>query len=244
MSRALLAHRGLLPEPEPEPVAEPEPELEHIPLVTPAYIEAADNLEAEGATVSAAEAEPADDSQTTTASEPEVTEGTTASDNDDVTDDAPIEGEDEGQDASEPAPEPARQAMLAVRLGNQEALRRLPRERLMTLLERYRQQVQRACQLYGGEQHTLFDGTSVLLFRDTPEAGGAELKHSLCCGELLRVLGHDLQIEIADTGTALHLQLALGHAAGLVGLDEKALVNTPPVSRCWSSCNTAATCCW
>ncbi|WVM94078.1 hypothetical protein ULG90_10700 [Halopseudomonas pachastrellae] len=47
LSRALLAHRGLLPEPEPEPVAEPEPELEHIPLVTPAYIEAADNLEAE-----------------------------------------------------------------------------------------------------------------------------------------------------------------------------------------------------
>ncbi|WVM94079.1 hypothetical protein ULG90_10705 [Halopseudomonas pachastrellae] len=41
-----------------------------------------------------------------------MTEGTTASDNDDVTDDAPIEGEDEGQDASEPAPEPARQAML------------------------------------------------------------------------------------------------------------------------------------
>lgn len=227
LSRALLAHRGLLPEPEPEPVAEPEPEPEHIPLVTPAYIEAADNLGAEGATVSATEAEPADDSQTTTASEPEVTEATTASDNDNVTDDAPIEGEDEGQDATEPAPEPARQAMLAVRLGNQEALRRLPRERLMTLLERYRQQVQRACQLYGGEQHTLFDGTSVLLFRDTPEAGGAELKHSLCCGELLRVLGHDLQIEIADTGTALHLQLALGHAAGLVGLDEKALGEHP-----------------
>ena len=56
----------------------------------------------------------------------------------------------------------------------------------------------------------------------------AELRRvGLCCGELLRVLGHDLQIEIADTGTALHLQLALGHAAGLVGLDEKALGEHP-----------------
>jgi hypothetical protein len=40
---------------------------------------------------------------------------------------------------------------------------------------------------------------------------------------LLRVLGHDLQIEIADTGIALHMQLALGHASGLDGLDDETL---------------------
>tara|TARA_B100001059_G_scaffold233134_1_gene272474 strand:+ start:29690 stop:31225 length:1536 start_codon:yes stop_codon:yes gene_type:complete len=223
LSRALLAHRGLLPEPapEPEPVTEPEPD--HVPLITPAYIEAADNLEVESVATPALASEPDDDSQSTPTDEPQAQESSAETDNGAATDDAPTDS----AAASEPAPEPARQALLAVRLGNQEALRRLPRERLMTLLERYRQQVQRACQLYGGEQHTLFDGTSVLLFRDNPEAGGAELKHSLCCGELLRVLGHDLQIEIADTGTALHLQLALGHAAGLVGLDEKALGEHP-----------------
>ena len=45
--------------------------------------------------------------------------------------------------------------MLAVRLGNQEALRRLARPRLMNLLERYRAQLQQACELYNGHLHTL-----------------------------------------------------------------------------------------
>ncbi|UJJ30835.1 histidine kinase [Halopseudomonas maritima] len=219
LSRAMLAHRGLLPEPEPEPVP--------APLAEPAYINVADSAtaadpspdtaavdETPTETPNAAAANPSDSDSAETEQDPQ----------DEA---APSEAVTDATADEEPAPSLARQAMLAVRLGNQEALRRLPRERLMTLLERYRQQVQRACQLYGGEQHTLFDGTSVLLFRDNPEAGGAELKHGLCCGELLRVLGHDLQIEIADTGTALHLQLALGHAAGLAGLDEKALGEHP-----------------
>ena len=34
---------------------------------------------------------------------------------------------------------------------------------------------------------------------------------ALCCGELMRVVGHNLQIEIADTGIALHIQIALCH---------------------------------
>ena len=113
--------------------------------------------------------------------------------------------------------------MLAVRLGNQEALRRLPRQRLMALLERYREHVQRAGQVYAGQQHTLFDGTSVLLFSPGAEDTRDELAHGLCCGELLRVLGHDLQIEIADTGIALHLQLALCHAPGLEDISDAAL---------------------
>ena len=127
----------------------------------------------------------------------------------------------EDEDAADtPLP---RHAMLAVRLGNQEALRRLPRERLLTLLDRYREHVQRAAQLYGGQQHTLFDGTSVLMFSPGAEDTRDELNHGLCCGELLRVLGHDLQIEIADTGIALHLQLALCHAPGLDNISDEAL---------------------
>ncbi|WGK62572.1 hypothetical protein QAO71_04860 [Halopseudomonas sp. SMJS2] len=42
---------------------------------------------------------------------------------------------------------------------------------------------------------------------DTDQLGDA-----LCCGELMRVLGHELQVQIADTGVALHLQIALCHA--------------------------------
>lgn len=220
LSRAMLAHRGLLPEPEPAPAPLPEPAYIHATDIAAAAADpspdTAGSDETPAETADAAPADPIDTESDTTETEQDQQEEVAPSDT--LTDAAANE---------EPAPSLARQAMLAVRLGNQEALRRLPRERLMTLLERYRQQVQRACQLYGGEQHTLFDGTSVLLFRDNPEAGGAELKHSLCCGELLRVLGHDLQIEIADTGTALHLQLALGHAAGLAGLDEKALGEHP-----------------
>ncbi len=126
------------------------------------------------------------------------------------------------QDADEPEPEiqdsvsePAvmtqpeiSSAVLAVRLGNQEALRRLPRPRLLKLLGSYREHIQQACEIYQGELHTLDDGTSLMIFAAEDDQDQEELTRALTCGELLRVLGHDLQIEIADTGVSLHLQLA------------------------------------
>lgn len=114
------------------------------------------------------------------------------------------------------APEVLESAVLAIRLGNQEALRRLPRARLMALLGRYREQLERACTLYSGHLHTLHDGTSLVVF-NASECRQDELTHALCCGELLRVLGHDLQVEIADTGITLHLHLALCHTPSLLG---------------------------
>lgn len=115
----------------------------------------------------------------------------------------------------DPVPEPVIEtqpkvssAVLAVRLGNQEALRRLPRPRLLKLLGSYREHIQQACEIYQGEQHTLDDGTSLMIFAAENEQDQEELTRALTCGELLRVLGHDLQIEIADTGVSLHLQLA------------------------------------
>ncbi|MBL4834261.1 MAG: hypothetical protein JKY26_09870 [Pseudomonas sp.] len=113
-------------------------------------------------------------------------------------------------------------AILAVRLGNQEALRRLARPRLMNLLERYRAQLQQACALYNGHLHTLHDGTSLVTFH-ARECRQDELTHALCCGELLRVLGHELQVEIADTGITLHLQLAIGHVVDLSPLGDAEL---------------------
>lgn len=112
-------------------------------------------------------------------------------------------------DTSEPLePAIAKHALLAVRLGNQEALRRLPRQRLVALLERYREQVWRASQMFEGELNVLDDGTSVLTFREDLDTEGEELTRAFSCGELLRVLGHDLQVGIADTGVNLYLQLA------------------------------------
>ena len=40
-------------------------------------------------------------------------------------------------------------------------------------------------------------------------SGEDYLTHALCCGELMRALGHALQIEVADSGITLQLQLGL-----------------------------------
>jgi hypothetical protein len=122
--------------------------------------------------------------------------------------------------------QPPETAILAVRLGNQDALRRLPRPRLMALLDRYREQLQRACELYSGRLQTFHDGTSLVVFH-ARECRHDELTHALCCGELLRVLGHELQVEIADTGITLHLQLAIGHVSDLKDIPTDALAERP-----------------
>ena len=123
-------------------------------------------------------------------------------------------------------PAPLETTVLAIRLGNQEALRRLPRPRLMALLGRYREQLGRACELYNGHLQTLHDGTSLVVF-NAGECRQDELTHALCCGELLRVLGHDLQVEIADTGITLHLHLALCHAPSLQDVTAEDLAQQP-----------------
>ncbi len=109
-----------------------------------------------------------------------------------------------------PQPPPPVSSRLAVRLGNLEALRRLPRPRLMALLERYRLQVRQASEIYGAELTVLDDGTTLLTFRPDGAADSEELTRALSCGELLRVQGHDLQVGISDTGINLFLQLAVG----------------------------------
>ena len=60
--------------------------------------------------------------------------------------------------------EPTKSAVLAVQLGSQEQLRRLPRARLTELLERYRDCLDQAASLYEGEVQTLNDGSTLLLF--------------------------------------------------------------------------------
>ncbi len=99
-----------------------------------------------------------------------------------------------------------RTAILAVEFGNLEQLRQLPQERLIGLLKKYRHAVEQSAMLYGGQLHTLTDGRSLISFH----SDNAEYpRNALCCGELLRAFGHALQIEVADSGIALHLQLGL-----------------------------------
>ena len=99
-----------------------------------------------------------------------------------------------------------RTTILAVEFGNLEHLRQLPQERLVGLLKKYRHAVEQSALLYGGQLYTLADGRSLISFN----SDNAEYpRNALCCGELLRAFGHALQIEVADSGIALHIQLGL-----------------------------------
>ena len=121
------------------------------------------------------------------------------------------------------APQPS--AVLAVQLGAQEQLRRLPRARLMELLQRYRDCLDQAASLYQSELHTLNDGSTLMLFH-SEDSGDDYLTNAICCGELLRALGHALQIEVADSGITLQLQLGLVLGEGLNGLSQIDLLLT------------------
>ena len=119
---------------------------------------------------------------------------------------------------AQPEPSPL-SAVLAVQLGAQEQLRKLPRARLLDLLQRYRDCLTQAAALYQGELHTLSDGSSLMLFH-RQDSGENYLTHAICCGELMRALGHALQIEVADSGITLQLQLALTQGEGLLDLSQ------------------------
>ncbi|MGH8355776.1 MAG: histidine kinase, partial [Pseudomonas sp.] len=114
-------------------------------------------------------------------------------------------------------------AVLAIQLGAQEQLRRLPRARLMDLLQRYRDCLEQAAALYQGQLHTLNDGSSLMLFH-SQDSGADYLTHALCCGELMRALGHALQIEVADSGITLQLQLGLTQGENLRDLSQGELL--------------------
>jgi len=121
--------------------------------------------------------------------------------------------------------EPQNTAVLAVQLGSQEQLRRLPRSRLTELLERYRDCLEQAASLYEGETYTLNDGSTLVLFH-SGDRGEDYLTNAICCGELLRALGHALQIEVADSGITLQLQLGLVSGDDLQGMEQVDLLMT------------------
>ncbi|WP_408599590.1 AhpA/YtjB family protein [Pseudomonas sp. PLMAX] len=120
---------------------------------------------------------------------------------------------------------PQHSAVLAVQLGSQEQLRRLPRTRLEELLKRYRDCLDQAASLYQSELHTLNDGSTLMLFH-AEDSGDDYLTNAICCGELLRALGHQLQIEVADSGITLQLQLGLTLGEELFGLSQIDLLLT------------------
>ena len=117
--------------------------------------------------------------------------------------------------------------MLAIQLGAQDQLRRLPRPRLTELLQRYRDCLQQAATLYQAELHTLNDGSSLMLFHSQDDEQNY-LTHAICCGELMRALAHALQIDVADSGITLQLQLGLTQGDGLFDLSQGDLLLSEP----------------
>lgn len=148
-------------------------------------------------------------------------------------DEAELDAEALGLDLDDLQPTPAvglptvHSAVLATRLGAQDELqRRLSQPRLRELLQRYRDCLEQAARLYHGQLLRLNDGSSLILFHSN-QSGEDYLTRALCCGELLRALGHALQIEVADSGLTLQLQLALSRGEGLYGLSAEALQQQP-----------------
>ncbi len=121
--------------------------------------------------------------------------------------------------APAPSVTAGKSGVLAIQLGAQEQLRRLPRAQLTELLQRYRDCLQQAATLYQAELHTLNDGSSLMLFHSQDDEQNY-LTHAICCGELMRALGHALQIEVADSGITLQLQLGLTQGDGLYDLSQ------------------------
>lgn len=210
-------HADFAPEPAPKP--EPEPEFEE---------EEDDEPEFEVRNLR----DPSFDESRPLAAQKPAPRHVVSTVEDDEDDDAFADLRDESLDAA-PQPVarkaspsvPQHSAVLAVQLGSQEQLRRLPRARLEELLERYRDCLDQAASLYQGEIETLNDGSTLMLFH-TEDSGDDYLTNAICCGELLRALGHQLQIEVADSGITLQLQLGLTLGDELFGLSQIDLLLT------------------
>ena len=208
-------HANFAPEPAPKPEPEPEFEVEDEPEFE------VRNLR-----------DPSFDETRPLAAQKPAPRHVVSTVEDDDDDDAFADLRDESLDA---APQPAvrkatpnvpqHSAVLAVQLGSQEQLRRLPRARLEELLERYRDCLDQAASLYQGEIETLNDGSTLMLFH-SEDSGDDYLTNAICCGELLRALGHQLQIEVADSGITLQLQLGLTLGDELFGLSQIDLLLT------------------
>ncbi|WP_159811703.1 AhpA/YtjB family protein [Pseudomonas sp. 18058] len=211
-------HANYAPEPAPVPEPEPEPEFE----------EEDDEPEFEVRNLR----DPSFDESRPMAAQKPAPRHVVSTVEDDEDDDAFADLRNESLDAA-PQPVvrkatpsvPQHSAVLAVQLGSQEQLRRLPRARLEELLERYRDCLDQAASLYQGEIETLNDGSTLMLFH-TEDSGDDYLTNAICCGELLRALGHQLQIEVADSGITLQLQLGLTLGDELFGLSQIDLLLT------------------
>lgn len=121
-------------------------------------------------------------------------------------------------------------AVLSIQLAAQQELKQLPHDRLARLLTRYSDGLAEAVRLYRGTAHSLDDGSSLVLFH-TRQIGEDYLSRALCCGQLMRLLGHALQMEIIEKGIPLQLGLGLSQGEDLHEFSLSDLLLQPVTQR-------------
>lgn len=136
-------------------------------------------------------------------------------------------------DIPEASPEPEASlpehcAVLAVELRLERGIYELDEQRYEQLLDHYGQALEEVAAAYQGQLLELADGQVLMLFHDDDEA---HVCHALCAAELLRAFAHTLQMEIADSGTTLGMQLGIACGSTVSDLSEEGLLQHPAIAE-------------
>jgi len=119
---------------------------------------------------------------------------------------------------------PSKTAILVVRFDAQKQLSKLPSAKILAMFSYYKKCLINSAKAYQADYCKLSNGYSLLLFH-TEVCGKNYLANALGCGELIRNLSHELQVEIAGTGITMHLCLAITDSDSLYKIAENELLN-------------------
>lgn len=123
---------------------------------------------------------------------------------------------------------PEQCAVLAVELSLGHGIYELDEQRREQLLDHYDQALEEVADIYQGRLLELADGQSMLLFHDDAEN---HLANALCAAELLRAFAHALQMEIADSGITLGMQLGVAHGDAVFDFGEEKLLQHAAIAE-------------
>lgn len=118
--------------------------------------------------------------------------------------------------------------VLAVQLNLSKKKEHLSSQRLTQLFDTYHHALAKTADLYSAQLIQLDDGRTLLFFDDSNEHF---VRYSLCCGELLREFGHSLQVDIADSGITVGLQLGISYGEAIIDLTPESLLAQPSVNN-------------
>ncbi len=119
-------------------------------------------------------------------------------------------------------------AVLAVDLDLGSGMYELDEQRHEQLLDHYAQTLEEVATSYQGRMLELADGRVLMLFQDDRDNHVAD---ALCAAELLRAFSHALQMEIADSGISLAMQLGVAHGPAVMDLSEEGLLQHPAITE-------------